>query len=220
MTHVFKTTLLLALLVSMPAMAQSPAYEEGTHYVRLEPAQPTSHPKQVEVLEVFSYSCHACYAFDPILHDWLQDKPDAVAFARMPAVFGPAWEVTARAYYTLKALGKQDALHSVFFEALFEENKQFQNQQDLAAFFATHGVDPEAYLAASESFGVEARMRRSKSVVPAYGVTGTPTIIVDGKYRVTPGEPFKSYEELLAVVDYLVQKEISAQSVSNTPVTE
>ena len=44
-------------------------------------------------------------------------------------------------------------------------------------------IAPEAFLAAAQSFSVDALMRQADEQIKAYQADGTPTIVVNGKYR-------------------------------------
>jgi thiol:disulfide interchange protein DsbA len=43
--------------------------------------------------------------------------------------------------------------------------------------------------------------------VQEYGVTGTPTLILDGKYRVSPSPAVGNFDVMLDVVDFLIEQE-------------
>jgi protein-disulfide isomerase-like protein with CxxC motif len=64
-------------------------------------------------------------------------------------------------------------------------------------------------LAASGSFEVESKLSRSMQVVRDAGVDGTPTLIVNGKYR-TSGASAGGYAQMLELVGWLVEKEHAA----------
>lgn len=55
------------------------------------------------------------------------------------------------------------------------------------------------------SFVVNTKIARSKDMVGRYGVNGVPAIVVEGKYLVT-GSMAKSYENMIKIMDYLVEK--------------
>ena len=63
---------LLAVLVyasAIPVGAAPAQWVEGTNYVVLDQAQPTTVPAgKVEVMEVFSYGCPFCNKFQPVIH--------------------------------------------------------------------------------------------------------------------------------------------------------
>jgi thiol:disulfide interchange protein DsbA len=53
------------------------------------------------------------------------------------------------------------------------------------------------------SFTIDAKLARAKQFMVDSGVEGTPTLIVDGKYRVLG----KSYEDQLRITDALIAQE-------------
>jgi thiol:disulfide interchange protein DsbA len=190
-----------------PATAQ---WEEGKNYFLVDPPQPTATGDKVEVLEVFSYACPHCAHFQPTAEEIKQSLPPGAVFTYMPAVFNPAWEPYARAYYTAESLGVVDTTHQALFDALHRDHLPMRTLDDLAGFYAQHGVDKAKFLATAGSFEVESKLQRAAQIVKADGVDGTPSVIVDGKYRVT-GASAGGYPQMVQVVDYLVQKELDAK---------
>ena len=81
--------------------AQAEPYIAGQHYavIDIPVATAVQDAGAVEVVEVFSYMCIHCYTFDPLLSDWHKAQSDQVNFQRLPAVFSPAWQLLAQAYY-------------------------------------------------------------------------------------------------------------------------
>ncbi len=212
----FLVLALAGLLFAPLAVAQNMVerFTAGQHYFPIAPAVPTSAPAgKVEVLEVFSYACIHCAQFNPSAETWKKSKPAAAQFSLMPVVFNPAWEILARAYYAADALGALDRTHSKLFNAIFVEKKQFRTIEELANWYGTQGVDKAKFLAAAKSFGVDSKIKRSTALVQRYGVDGTPSVIVAGKYRIT-GASAGSYETLWQIVDFLVAKELGERAAS------
>ena len=181
-------------------------YVEGVNYELVEPAQPTSTVDKVEVLEVFWYGCPHCFRFEPYVERWLQKKPENAQFVRLPAIFRPAWEVHARAYYTAELLGVLDKVHKPLFNAIHLQKRALNTEDALRDFFAEFGVDKKEFIKTYQSFAVETRIRRAKTMVSRYGVDGVPTVIVNGKYRVS-ARTAGSNAEMLKVINFLVAKE-------------
>ena len=127
----------------------------------------------------------------------------------MPAIFSAQWEPYARAFYTAQSLGVLDQTHQALFDALHRDHLPMRTIDDLATFYAQHGVDRTRFLAESASFEVESKLTRAREIVTADGVDGTPTIVVNGKYRVT-GASAGGYPQLIELVDWLVKKEHDA----------
>ena len=61
-------------------------------------------------------------------------------------------------------------------------------------------------MATAKSFSVDANCRRADQLVKAYKITGTPSIVVNGRYLVNLGST-KSESELIELVNWLVAKE-------------
>ena len=202
----------LAALAAPAALAQGllEKYQAGTHYYPIQPAQAVTAPKgKVEVLEVFSYACIHCAHFQAKVDAWKKTMPANASFALLPAAWNPTWEMVARAYYASEALGILDKTHDAFFNAIFIDKVPFASLQDVANWYTKFGVTEQAFLDAANSFTTNTKIQRGKQMVPRYGVDGTPSIVVAGKYRVT-GESAGGYDNVFDVVNFLVAKEAAA----------
>lgn len=193
------------------AAATPAATEVGKNYFLIEPPQPTASGDKVEVLEVFSYACVHCAHFQPYADEIRSKLPDYAQFSYMPAIFNEQWEAYARAFYTAQSLGVLDKSHQAMFDALHRDRRAFRSFDDIAAFYGEHGANVEQFKQVAGSFEVESKLSRSRSMVPKYGVDGTPTLIIAGKYRVT-GASAGGYPQLVALVQSLVEKAHAEQS--------
>lgn len=182
--------------------------EDG--YEVLTPAQPVQNPEKVEVIEFFWYGCPHCYSLEPSIAKWLETKPANVEFIRQPAVFSDLWGKHAKAFFTAQALGVSDKVHADLFDAVQNKKQKLTSEDDLAKFFAAHGVKEEDFRAAYSSFLVDAKLRQAETMGPRYGITGVPTIVVNGKYRVT-ATTAKSQENMINVTNQLIQQETKAK---------
>jgi thiol:disulfide interchange protein DsbA len=191
------------VLLALPVCAE---FKQGTEYQALATPQPTSVDGKIEVLELFWYGCPHCYHLEPELNAWIQHKPDDVAFVRVPAVLGPSWELLARAYYTAELLGVLDKIHEPLFEHIHKDHKLIRNASELKAFFMEQGIPESDFDSAFNSFDVVTMTNRAKDAANRYGVTGVPTLVVDGKYRTTASLAGGN-DKMLQVVDFLVAKE-------------
>ena len=82
-----------------------------------------------------------------------------------------------------------------------------RRQEALAAVFKRYGGVPEEdFLSVYKSFAVQSRVQQAQARVAAYRVTGIPTMIVSGKYRID-GRMAGSNNDMLKVVDHLVKAE-------------
>jgi len=216
MTPVHRLLALLAafaLLGPVAAGAQQSIDPEGK-YELVDPPQPTDTPGKVEVVDVFWYGCPHCFRFLPALEAYEKSKPDYVEIRHMPAIFRESWEIHARAFYTASLLNMVDAIHRPLFDAIHEKHQPLDTRESLRAFFVAHGADGEAFDKTFDSFAVETLLRKSSVMQGRYGVRGTPTLIVNGKYRVS-ATLAGGYEQMVQVADALAAREHKAKVAAN-----
>jgi thiol:disulfide interchange protein DsbA len=78
---------------------------------------------------------------------------------------------------------------------------------DVARFYErVAGVKAADFVNASKSFSVDLKMRQADSQIIAMQVSGTPTLVVNGKYRLN-NEALQTTDNIVALVRFLVAKE-------------
>lgn len=212
-----------AALAAGPAAAADAKWVEGRNYFLIVPARPTGLPAgKVQVTEVFSYACPACNQFQPYVHKLEHSVPANAVINFIPASFNPAedWPMFQLAYVTAQALGIADKTHDAMFEAVWTTGElgttdpstgnlkaHMPTLEDAARFYEKRtGVPVAKFLATSKSFGVDNQVRMDEEAVRQFGVDRTPTIVVNGKYRLqveSAGGP----DGLIELVNFLVAKE-------------
>ncbi|HQW80469.1 MAG: thiol:disulfide interchange protein DsbA/DsbL [Rhodanobacteraceae bacterium] len=206
--------LALTVFTVMPLVASAQGmverFQSGTHYFPIVPAQPGKVDGRIEVVEAFGYACGACASFEPHAREWRKHKPANVQFTLLPVQFNPTWEMFARAYYAAAALGIAEQGHQALFDAV-QVKRSVRTLADAAKVYAQYGKTAEQFLAATNSFGVGAKLKQAKLMVPRYQVEGTPTLIVAGKYRITT-KSAGSYAQMFVVADFLIAKETAAMA--------
>ncbi|WP_426701195.1 thiol:disulfide interchange protein DsbA/DsbL [Rhodanobacter sp. Col0626] len=216
-----------------PAVAAAPFVDdgkwvEGKDYVRIEPAQPKlTGTSKIEVVEVFSYGCPACNAYHGTMNAMVKEMPSDAVVAFLPASFMPQenWVTLQRAYLTAQVFGAADKANDAMYAAVWDTRELSSENpnggglkprealptiEDMAKIYAKFGVDPKEFVATASSFTINTKMKRADELVKAYGVEGTPTLIIDGKYRVNPlklGDLSKS----IALTKWLVSKEAAGK---------
>ncbi|MGC1523081.1 MAG: thiol:disulfide interchange protein DsbA/DsbL [Steroidobacteraceae bacterium] len=216
----------LALSIGAPvrsAPAGTPTWTEGVNYFSIVPARPTSLPAgKVEVTEVFSYACPACNLFVPTIHKLKAALPPNAVLDYLPAAFNTAedWPMFQLAYLTAQTLGVADQTHDAMFNAVWQSGElavidpatrgiksRAPTIEDAAQFYkAKAGVPVEKFLETAKGFTVDFKVRAAEETIQRYRVDRTPTIVVNGKYRVTTdsaGGP----DQVVELVKWLVAKE-------------
>ena len=208
-----KVILALGLLLgSQLAMAQQDVYQEGVHYFKIDQVPAKTDSGIVEVTELFSYACSHCNTFEPYVQSWLKTKADNVKFNRIAVGFGrKSWEMMARSYIVAEMLGIVEESHVAMMDAIWKQGKQFRNLDELADFYSGFGVERSAFIAHFQSFAADSQLRKSQRDVQLFGITGTPSLVVNRKYRITSSKHVKDFNAMLDVVDFLVVKETRAQ---------
>lgn len=205
----------LERLAQLPAQDRLPAgkWQVGKNYQPIVPAQPTNvGPGKVEVIEVFWYGCNHCYALDPFLESWKNNKPDYVEFVRLPVMWGPAHKSHARFFYTLQALGRDKDLHVKAFDAIHRGNNPLLGNDEESsyraqlAFAKANGVDEKKFADAYRSMWVDTKLRQAEDLTKRYRVEGVPLMVVNGKYSTDVGSA-GGQSQLLALINDLAASE-------------
>jgi protein dithiol oxidoreductase (disulfide-forming) len=214
--------LLSLLLLPMGAQAQL-RWQEGQHYKTLPVAVPPSVPAgKIEVTEVFSYGCIYCFRAKDPMRELGAGLPADAVLTFVHASFNPAeaWPMFQRAFYTAQSLGVAAAAHDQLFTAIWETGefplrdpktggirKPLPTLDDAAAFYQKYaGVNSASFLEQSKSKQVDDAVKRAEMLVGAYRVSGTPTLVVNGRYLVM-NENLGNWGEMRQLVNFLVAQE-------------
>ncbi len=198
-------------------------WKEGEQYFLVLPPQPTSVAAgKVEVLEVFSYACPACNLFNPTINKLKASLPANVQWRFLPASWHAEedWKVFQRAYFAAQSLGIAERTHDKIFDAIWKTHElaiidpatnqikdPLPSLADVAKYYeGLAKLKPGEFLAAAHSFSVDAKMREADAQIREYQVDETPSVIVNGKYRVTP-RTAGGNDQFMALVQWLVKKE-------------
>ncbi|MEO7050488.1 MAG: thiol:disulfide interchange protein DsbA/DsbL [Rhodanobacter sp.] len=197
---------------------------QGKNYFLIDPAQPTSHPGKIEVTEVFSWGCPACNAFHSTADQIKKNLPAGAVMNFLPAAFRPDenWVVYQRAFYAAQALGLAEKSYDAMFDGTFTTGEistynlkgtglkpkdAWPTIEDIAKFYATKfGADPKEFVAVANSFAVNTKMKRADDLIKSYGIDGTPSMVVNGKYRYGPSTA-GGYAQTIELTQWLIAKE-------------
>jgi len=186
--------------------AQAEEYVAGRHYEILDSPSVTRDPSKVEVVEVFWFGCNHCFALESYILPWKKTLPKDVDYWKSHATWNPTLKIHARLFYSAKALGIEDKIVPGAFTAIQREGRFLTGNSELEYFFKGFGVEKEKYLSVSNSFGVNNAVKQADNRMRQWTITGVPTLIVNGKYKVS-GTREVGTDRLLDVVDFLIEKE-------------
>ena len=211
--HLILSSLALAGSSLLPDGAQAQGLfipREGEEYQVVGNPVPTDAAGKIEVLDFFWYGCPHCYHFLPAMEAWRQHKPADVLLRHVPVDFGdPRREVHTRLFYTLQALDKVEELHVRVFDAFHKDHRSLNNEQSIADFMVANGIPRDKWLGSFNSFSVASQTMRSRNIFQAYGIDGTPTLAIDGRFLTSP-TMVKSQSDAnratILTLDYLIER--------------
>ncbi|MCH9691268.1 MAG: thiol:disulfide interchange protein DsbA/DsbL [Gammaproteobacteria bacterium] len=214
---------LFAMFLSLAVYAQSGSsqFKAGQYYQLLPTAIAQNDDSKIEVTELFWYGCGHCYTFAPSLKKWEKKQPKDVILKKIPAIWQPLMEVHARLFYVAEALGVEDKLNAPLFNAILNQRKTFATRDGrnwnpdlpaIEAFFNEHGADGAKAIKLINSFAINSRVKQGIAKQRGYQLSGTPELVVAGKYRISsalPGLQGKpnGQQLMLDVADFLIAKE-------------
>ncbi len=194
---------LLDAVTDSGVVKQAPEIKEGVQYEVVVPEMPGAEGKRIQVMEFFWYGCGHCFAFEPHLEKWLEQKPDDVDFVRVPAMFNrPDVILHAKVFYTLNLIGADPSIHSKIFDAMNVQHKRLGTETEMEEFLQANGIDMFKFRDAIKSFSVGNSIRKAAILAEDYDIRGVPAMTVDGKYKFGGLEG----DLMIDVLNHLVEK--------------
>ena len=99
-----------------------------------------------------------------------------------------------------RAQGKQLDYAERLFKAYFEEGRHVGRSEELAALAADVGLDPDAVLAVLASGEYAEAVDADIEQARAYGITGVPFFVINGKYGVSGAQSPETFIDVLEMV--------------------
>lgn len=211
-----------ASLIATTAFASPTDPKAGVEYTVLSTPQPSQTAgKKVEVTEFFMYHCPYCHALEPILEQWVKKEGDNIILKRIHLPYQGPNDPEAHLFLTLQAMGKNEEYQARIMDAVGDivrrkRSESLTEQEVLDVAYKLPGIDKAKFMATWNSFGVRTMLNRLPGVVSNnYKVDSVPTIIVDGKYVVSPAQVSQAthtqdlqqlFPQTLQVVDALIAK--------------
>lgn len=183
------------VIACMPAMTQAAAPVEGKDYSVLK-APVADAPA---VVEFFSFYCPPCAAFSSRFFvsqavDKILPSGEKVVKYHVSSM-GPMGPELTEAWSVAKVLGVEDKVELPLFVAV-QINRSIKTEASIREVFIEVGVSARDYDAAKNSMAVRALTARQQEAAKVYGVTGTPSFFVNGKYLVNNSaiQPFSEQD--------------------------
>lgn len=178
---------------------------DSSKYKNVSKPMKVSTGEKIEVVELFWFGCGHCFALEPSVKQWIQNKPENAEFVKVPALFSKRWEFHGQAFYTMEALGAPSQAYDDFFAELHVKRGTIDTLDKLVSFLKNYDFSEDQVTSAFNSFAVDSQMRNARKITMNSGATGVPAVIVDGKYLTSEQLAGKGLQ-MFQVVDQLVSK--------------
>lgn len=178
-----KTTFVaLSALFAFSANSLAAEPVEGKEYKVVSQA-PSS---QKEVVELFSFYCPHCYAFElqyKIPSQIKEKLPADVKFTQYHVDFlGRQSENLTRAWAFAMAKGVEDNVKTALFEGA--QKDAFKSMDDIKAVFLANGVSEADFDSGINSFAVNGLVSKQTQYAERFKVRGVPAFFINDKYEI------------------------------------
>lgn len=202
---------LLGLFAALVFSASTFAVElqENVHYQIIDKkSQGTAKPV---IKEFFSYYCPHCKTFEPLAKK-LKDRADAEGYkfvkSHVDFLRGASTEIQmmlTKALITSEKLNVPQ-VNDAIFNYIQTQRAAITGEKDIRNLFLINGVDGKKFDKVFNSFAVVAAAKKMKkeqdSLANKRILTGVPTFIVNGKYKlINNGFDAKSYGDLFTKLE-------------------
>lgn len=201
----FSLRIFLTITLSLVGLSATADIRPGKEYELLSPPQVVETGKKIEVLEIFAYTCPHCFDLEADINKWAKQLPKDVEFRRLPAIFRADWTPFAKVFYTFEAMGLTERLHGEFFNAIHVSRIRFNDDNAIFDWVEKQGIPRKSFIDSYSSFSTQSKALRAKQLTQAYGISGVPAVIVDGKYRTSVSNT-GSHAGLLSTLDQLIRQ--------------
>ncbi len=188
-----KKIISLFIILMMPLFASAANYTEGKQYTQVS-EEITAKP---EVREYFSFYCPHCYKFEPFIDNAKKQLPEGVAFEYNHVDFlrgasPQIQQMLSKAVVVAEELGMQQKLMGALFNYIQIQRATITSEKDIRNVFVLNGADGEKFDKLMSSFGVSSQAKHMKKhqdkLAKSRGLTGVPSVVINGKYRINIAE--------------------------------
>ena len=190
----------LFVAAMMACTASCADYQEGKHYTKVNDEVRAKN----EVREYYSFYCPHCYNFEPFFADVKKLLPADVAFERNHVDFlrGASKDIQfmlSKALVTAQQLKVEEKLVAAIFKYIHVQRAGFSSEKDIRNIFVLNGVDGAKFDKVFKGFATNSKAKLMQKNQDYFAnkrvLTGVPTVIVNGKYRIEFKELEKNNEK-------------------------
>lgn len=207
--NIKKILLFSLILFSVSAYAGEVPGIEGV-YDKLNDAKFSFDGKQVEVIEFLSFYCGHCYNFEKAIPVIKGNFPKKIKWKTVPVYWGSGSPKPGEAYLLAEEAGKGEDMKKALFHAVFVDKRDIGDIEVLNNLGIKIGLgfDYSRRLRAGEK---AKEVGEAILMSKAYNIEETPSLIIAGNLKTTPGM-FKGNTDLLRENVIIILKSIFRSS--------
>ncbi|MCW8890252.1 MAG: thiol:disulfide interchange protein DsbA/DsbL [Sedimenticola sp.] len=140
--------------------------------------------KRPYLVEFFWFGCPHCYSLEPLAKAFKQNNPD-FEYIMMPAAPNDRWEIEARLFYAMEALGVKETHFDEIFKLYADKRteKRYPTLDELVSVMSSSGITKESLAENMQSEEVNLQIARTKRLFDQAELTGVPALVINGKYQ-------------------------------------
>ena len=145
-----------------------------------------------QVIKFFSYACSHCYALDPFIEIFKKNNNN-INFKYVPAIFSDQMIPLAKLFFTLDTMNLLTKLHESVYEVIHVDKKRIFTDKKI--FKWAEGNDLINFVEFKkiyDSFDTNNKILYAKNLTIKSQITGTPYLMINGKYLTGPSLISKS----------------------------
>jgi len=145
-----------------------------------------------QVIKFFSYACSHCYALDPFIEIFKKNNNN-INFKYVPAIFSDQMIPLAKLFFTLDTMNLIPKLHESVYEVIHVDKKRIFTDKKI--FKWAEGNDLINFVEFKKiyySFDTNNKILYAKNLTIKSQITGTPYLMINGKYLTGPSLISKS----------------------------
>ena len=145
-----------------------------------------------QVIKFFSYACSHCYALDPFIEIFKKNNNN-INFKYVPAIFSDQMIPLAKLFFTLETMNLLPKLHESVYEVIHVDKKRIFTDKKIFEWAEENElINFVQFKKIYDSFDTNNKILYAKNLTIKSQITGTPYLMINGKYLTGPSLISKS----------------------------
>lgn len=199
----------LSALTSLSYAQEFPGLVEGKDYskAKISPTVVDANQSKPTFVEFFWYGCPHCYHVKDQSAQLAKKHGAKINYVRYPVGF-PNWDVGGKIFFAFEEMKILDKMHDKTFDQIHRHRVNiFADKKGFDALLTTNGVDVKKFNETYNSFSVNAKWGKAKTITESHKITGSPIFAVYSggyTYQVSPAQA-GGYDKALNNIDVILK---------------